>query len=113
MLKSFQEFYENVSLNGHPTKRLAHNLNVCFPGLESKALIHVLRRNLSISAGSACTTASVEPSHVLQAIGLENNLIYSSLRFGLGRFNSQEEIEYAIENVQWGVEKLRKIQGVG
>jgi cysteine desulfurase len=111
MLESFQEFYENVLLNGHPTKRLAHNLNVCFPGLESKALIHVLRPNLSISAGSACTTASVEPSHVLQAIGLENSLIYSSLRFGLGRFNSEDEIEYAMEKVKQGIYKLQKIKG--
>ena len=113
MLDSFKEFYETVSLNGHPTERLAHNLNVCFPGVESKALIHVLRNHLSVSAGSACTTASIEPSHVLRAIGLEDSLIYSSLRFGLGRFNSQEEIDYAIEKVQWGVEKLRRIQGVG
>jgi cysteine desulfurase len=111
MLESFQEFYENVSLNGHPKKRLAHNLNVCFPGLESKALIHVLRRDLSISAGSACTTASVEPSHVLRAIGLDDNLIYSSLRFGLGRFNTQNEIEYSIEKVQWAVNRLRRIKG--
>lgn len=112
MLDSFKEFYDTISLNGHPTKRLAHNLNVCFPGIESKALIHVLRNHLSVSAGSACTTASTEPSHVLRAIGLENSLIYSSLRFGLGRFNSQEEIDYAIEKVQSGIEKLRKIQGV-
>ena len=54
MLDSFKEFYETVSLNGHPTERLAHNLNVCFPGVESKALIHVVRNHLSVSAGSAC-----------------------------------------------------------
>jgi cysteine desulfurase len=111
MLESFRGFYEEVSLNGHPKNRLAHNLNVCFPGLEGKALIHVLRQDLSISAGSACTTASVEPSHVLRAIGLDDGLIYSSLRFGLGRFNTQNEIDYSIERVQWAINKLRRIQG--
>jgi cysteine desulfurase len=111
MLHSFEEFDDTVSLNGHPTKRLAHNLNVCFPGIESKALIHVLRHDLSISAGSACATASIEPSHVLRAIGLDDELIYSSLRFGLGRFNTQNEIEYSIEKVLWGISKLRRMKG--
>lgn len=108
MLKGFQENIEGVTFNGHPEKRLAHNLNVCFPGIESKALMHLLRNDVAVSAGSACTTTSVEPSYVLKAIGLSDSEIYSAVRFGCGRKNTEEEIEYCVQNVISTVERLRK-----
>ena len=109
MLEAFQENIEGVTLNGHPEKRLAHNLNVCFPGIESKALMHLLRNDVAVSAGSACTTISVEPSHVLSAIGLQGYKIFSVIRFGLGRFNSDADIQYVIGKVNSCVYKLHKL----
>ncbi len=108
MFESFQESIEGVTLNGHPEKRLAHNMSVCFPGIESKALIHLLRDDVAISTGSACTTTSVEPSYVLKAVELKDSEIYSAVRFGLGRQNTEEEIEYCIQKVTITVEKLKK-----
>ncbi len=109
MLGSFQQAFGGSELNGHPSKRLAHNLNVSFEGIESKALLHLLRSDLAISAGSACTTAIVAPSHVLTAMGIDEKKAHSAVRFGLGRFNTEEEIEYAIERVIWVVSKLKRI----
>lgn len=108
MFESFKDEIEGVTLNGHPERRLAHNLNVCFPGIEGKALIHLLRNDVAISTGSACTTSSVEPSHVLKAIGLNESDIFSALRFGLGRFNTEEEIEHCINVVISSYKKLRR-----
>lgn len=108
MFEAFQESIEGVILNGHPEKRLAHNLNVCFPGIESKALMHLLRNDIAVSAGSACTTMSVEPSHVLKAIGLSDREIYSAVRFGLGRQNNEEEIKHCINKVISSAKRLRK-----
>ena len=109
MFDAFKEAYPSVMLNGHPAQRLAHNLNVCFPGIESKALIHLLREDLSISAGSACTTTSVEPSHVLLAIGRTVEESHSAVRFGLGRGNTEGEVGWGIENVQKGIHNLKRI----
>ena len=109
MLEAFKETYPSVMLNGHPTKRLAHNLNVCFPGIESKALIHLLREDLSISAGSACTTTSVEPSHVLLAIGRTVEKSHSAVRFGLERGNLEKEVNWAIEKLTESIQKLNAL----
>jgi len=109
MFESFKDEIEGVTLNGHPEKRLAHNLNVCFPGIEGKALTHLLRTDVAISTGSACTTSSVEPSHVLKAIGLDESNIFSAVRFGLGRFNTEEEIEHCINMVISCSKTLRRI----
>ncbi len=98
-----------AQLNGHPTQRLSHNLNIYLKGVENKALINVLKNAVSISAGSACTTAKVEPSHVIKALGFGEERSYSSLRFGLGRFNTEEEIEYVIQRLIEATKKLRKI----
>ena len=106
MLDSFTQAFDGVELNGHPSQRLAYNLNVSFKGIESKALIHLLQSDLAISAGSACTTAIVEPSYVLLALGVGEDKAHSSVRFGLGRFNTEEEIEYGIERIVWAVSKL-------
>lgn len=109
MFDSFKEVMPNVMLNGHPTKRLAHNLNVCFPGIESKALIHLLRDDVSVSAGSACTTTSVEPSHVLLAIGRTEEESHWAVRFGLGRGIVGEDIFQSIERILQKIQSLQKI----
>jgi cysteine desulfurase len=82
-----------VQLNGHPTQRLPHNLNVYIPGVESKFLIMKLKHVVALSTGSACTTAKVEPSHVLLALGYSEERAYSSIRLGLGRANNVEQVK--------------------
>ena len=108
MLKKFQE--AGGKLNGHPEKRLSHNLNVRFDGIESKAIINTVSKKIAISAGSACTTQIVEPSHVLLAIGLGEDQTHSSIRVGCGRFNTDEEIEIATDEIYHAVESLAKIR---
>ena len=108
MLKKFQE--AGGKLNGHPEKRLSHNLNVRFDGIESKAIINTVSKKIAISAGSACTTQVVEPSHVLLAIGLGEDQTHSSIRVGCGRFNTDEEIEIAADEIYHAVESLAKIR---
>jgi cysteine desulfurase len=99
-----------AKLNGHPEKRLAHNLNVRFDGIESKAIINSVSKKIAISAGSACTTQVVEPSHVLLALGLSENQTHSSIRVGCGRFNTEEEIKIAADEIYHAVESLAKIR---
>ena len=108
MLKKFQE--AGGKLNGHPEKRLSHNLNVRFDGIESKAIINTVSKKVAISAGSACTTQIEEPSHVLLAIGLSEDQTHSSIRIGCGRFNTDEEIEIAADEIYHAVESLAKIR---
>ncbi|MEX1040934.1 MAG: aminotransferase class V-fold PLP-dependent enzyme [Pirellulaceae bacterium] len=99
-------------LNGptldRPTLRLAGNLNVAIPGVDGEALMMNVRQ-IAVSSGSACTSANPEPSHVLRALGLSDDLTRSSLRFGLGRFNTSAEIDFAVEVVSKAVHKLRKL----
>ena len=99
-----------AKLNGHPEKRLAHNLNVRFDGIESKAIINSVSKKIAISAGSACTTQVVEPSHVLLALGLSEDQTHSSIRIGCGRFNTEEEIKIAADVIHHAVESLAKIR---
>ncbi len=96
-------------LNGHPTKRLAHNLNVRFEGIDGKAIINSVSKKIAISAGSACTTQTVEPSHVLLALGLDEEQAHSSIRIGCGRFNTSEDIETATDEICSCVDSLIKI----
>src|SRR5438093_1902263 len=97
-----------VFLNGHPTERLPGTLNLSFAHVKGDALMMGLR-NVAISSGSACTSASVEPSYVLKALGVDDELAHSSIRFGLGRFNTEEEVDYVIDEVVRTVERLRAI----
>jgi cysteine desulfurase len=108
MLEKFQLELGNVELNGHPTERLAHNLNVSFIGIESKALI-VKLKNVAVSTGSACTTASVEPSHVIMALGFGEDRAHRAIRIGVGRFNSSQEISMATDKIVKAVQALRVI----
>ncbi len=107
MLKVFESI--GGQLNGHPTKRLSHNLNVYFPNVESKAIINSVSKEIAISTGSACTTQIVEPSHVLLALGHDENRAHSSIRIGLGRFNTKEEIDFCVEKITNSVESLKGI----
>ncbi len=99
-----QQTFPDIKLNGHPRKRLAHNLSLTIPGVEAKALIHLLKNKLSFSAGSACSTIKVEPSHVLKAIGLNDDEMFQTIRLGLGR--STHNIEGIIELLVNGIRSI-------
>jgi cysteine desulfurase len=99
---------DHVSLNGHATKRLPGNLNLSFAYVEGEALMMAIR-DVALSSGSACTSANPEPSYVLKALGVGDELAHSSIRFGLGRFNTEEEVDYVIGQVVRAVRKLRAL----
>ena len=101
----FKELDE-VYLNGHPTERLPGNLNVSFAFVEGESLLMGLK-DIAVSSGSACTSATLEPSYVLKALGVGEDLAHTSIRFGLGRFNTIEDVDYVIERVVHEVRRLR------
>ena len=98
----------DVTLNGDPHQRAPNILNISFADVEGESLIMALK-DLALSSGSACTSASLEPSYVLRALGVSEELAHSSLRFSLGRFTTEEEIDYAIALVQKSVTRLRAL----
>jgi cysteine desulfurase len=97
---------DHVHLNGHPTARLPGNLNVSFEFVEGESLLMSLKE-VAVSSGSACTSASLEPSYVLKALGVGEELAHTSLRFGLGRGNTEEEAEYVLDRLVEKVTRLR------
>ena len=97
---------DEVVLNGHPERRLPGNLNLSFSFVEGEGLMMAIK-DVAVSSGSACTSASLEPSYVLRSMGLDEELAHSSIRFGLGRFNTEEEVDYVIDLVVSRVKKLR------
>ncbi len=97
---------DEVVLNGHPEQRLPGNLNLSFSFVEGEGLMMAIK-DVAVSSGSACTSASLEPSYVLRSMGLDEELAHSSIRFGLGRFNTEEEVDFVIELVVGKVQKLR------
>lgn len=99
---------EQVFLNGHAEKRVPHNLNMSFNYVEGESLIMGIK-GLAVSSGSACTSASLEPSYVLRALGRSDELAHSSLRMTIGRFTTEEEIDYAISTIKHNVAKLRDL----
>ncbi|HWJ90294.1 MAG TPA: aminotransferase class V-fold PLP-dependent enzyme, partial [Flavisolibacter sp.] len=99
----------DVHVNGDREHRLPHMTNLSFQWTEGHALLMALNKDIALSAGSACTSATLEPSHVLKAMGLDDDLAHSSLRFGLGRFTKKEEIAYAVAQIADAVRKLREI----
>jgi len=98
---------DEIRVNGHLERRLPGNLNVSFACVEGEALLMSLK-DVALSSGSACTSASLEPSHVLRAIGLRDELAHGSIRFGIGRFNDEAEIDYVAERVIAEVRRLRE-----
>jgi cysteine desulfurase len=99
---------EEVYVNGDLDHRVPGNLNISFNFVEGESLMMALR-DLAVSSGSACTSASLEPSYVLRALGLNDELAHSSLRITIGRFTTEEEIDYAIGKIREAVAKLREL----
>src|SRR5438034_884322 len=99
---------EQTFLNGHAEKRVPHNVNVSFNFVEGESLIMAIK-DVAVSSGSACTSASLEPSYVLRALGRSDELAHSSIRFTVGRFTTEEEIDYTVELLKGKIAKLREL----
>jgi len=99
---------EQVFLNGHATQRVPQNINMSFNFVEGESLIMGIK-GLAVSSGSACTSASLEPSYVLRALGRSDELAHSSLRMTIGRWTTEEDIDYAIQTIRENVAKLRDL----
>ena len=100
---------EEAYVNGSREHRLPHVANISFKHVEGEGLLMGFNKNIALSSGSACTSASLEPSYVLKALGLGDDLAHSSLRFGLGRFTTEEQIDYTIKAISETVLKLREM----
>jgi len=99
---------EEVKLNGHPARNYPGIVNVSFAFVEGESLLMALK-DMAVSSGSACTSASLEPSYVLRALGLEDELAHSSIRFSIGRYTTEEEIDYVVEQAKTAVSRLREM----
>ncbi len=108
IIHTIQDKIPHVFLNGHATKRLAGNINLSFAYVEGESLMMAIK-DLAVSSGSACTSASLEPSYVLRALGLSDDMAHTSIRLGIGRFTTDEEVDFAIETILANVEKLREM----
>jgi cysteine desulfurase len=106
LLTGLRSKLTDVFLNGDEIQRAAGNLNLSFAYVEGEGLMMGIKE-LSVSSGSACTSASLEPSYVLRAIGVEEELAHTSIRFGIGRFTTQTEVDMAIDKIVKAVERLR------
>ena len=100
---------EEAYVNGSREHRLPHVANISFKHVEGEGLLMGFNKNIALSSGSACTSASLEPSYVLKALGLGDDLAHSSLRFGLSRFTTEEEIIFAVEKISEAVRQLREL----
>ena len=100
---------ENIELNGHPTQRLPHNLNMAIPGVENRSLLVQLKHDVALSTGSACTTAEVEPSHVILALGYSEERVHCSVRLGLGRENNEADVDFVVEQLVAAVKRLFRL----
>jgi cysteine desulfurase len=95
-------------LNGHPTQRLPNNINLSFTGIDGEALIMGMTE-VACSSGSACTSTTLEPSYVLKAMGLDEALVHASIRFGLGRWTTQDDVDSTVQTVVSRVKRLREM----
>ncbi len=110
LIEKIKANIDYVRLNGHPTKRLPGNVNLCFQFIEGESLLLSLdMEGIAASSGSACTSGSLDPSHVLLAIGLSHEIAHGSLRLTLGDFNTEEEIDYVVEKLVKIVDRLRSM----
>ena len=108
MLDGIRSKCDEIYLNGSEVKRVPGNLNLSFAYIEGESLMMGIK-NLAVSSGSACTSASLEPSYVLKALGVEEELAHTSLRIGLGRFTSEEDVNEAVEKIVNEVNRLRAL----
>jgi cysteine desulfurase len=109
LLTRLQAGLPEVHINGSMEQRLPGNLNVSFAYVEGESMLMALNKTVAVSSGSACTSASLEPSYVLRALGLGDDLAHSSIRFGLGRFNTQDEVDHVADLVIEHVKRLREM----
>jgi cysteine desulfurase len=100
---------EEALVNGHPARRLPHNLNVSFPHVEGEAVLMALNKDVALSSGSACTAATLEPSYVIAALGRSAELAHASVRFGLHRFTTEEEVDHVARRTVEVVKRLRDL----
>jgi len=107
-LKAMREEVTHIVLNGAENHRIDSNLNISFACVEGESMIMALK-DIAVSSGSACTSASLEPSYVLRAIGVEEDMAHTSLRIGFGRFTTDEEVDYAISLIEKEVTRLREM----
>lgn len=103
---------EEVVINGDPENRMPHVTNLSFKHVEGEGLLMTFNEEIALSSGSACTSASLEPSYVLKALGLGDDLAHSSLRMSLGRFTAEEDVDYAIEKIRNGVNHMRSLSPI-
>lgn len=103
---------DGIHLNGHPEQRLAGNLNISVEGVDGQALLLGLQPVMAVSSGSACTSVKIEPSHVLTALGRDEELAFASVRFGLGRFTTAEDIDRVAEHTISTIEALRNVAAI-
>ncbi|MBK8620179.1 MAG: IscS subfamily cysteine desulfurase [Saprospiraceae bacterium] len=110
--KGFQDNLEEVYVNGNTENRMPHVTNISFKHVEGEGLMMTFNQNIAVSSGSACTSASLEPSYVLVALGLGDDLAHSSIRFSLGRFTKEEDIDDALKLVTAGVNHMRDLSPI-
>jgi cysteine desulfurase len=103
---------EETKINGNVNSRMPHVSNISFKHVEGEGLMMTFNQNIAVSSGSACTSASLEPSYVLVAMGLGDDLAHSSIRFSLGRFTTDEDVEAAINLVRDGVNHMRELSPI-
>src|SRR5947208_8186895 len=106
LLAGFSDI-EEIYVNGDMERRVPHNLNVSFNFVEGESLIMAIK-DIAVSSGSACTSASLEPSYVLRALGRSDELAHSSIRFTLGKYTTEEEVDFAIDLIRRKIDKLRE-----
>ena len=113
LIEGIKKSIPKIRVNGHTTERLANNVNISFMDIEGEALLLYLdAKGIYASTGSACTSATLDPSHVILALGLPYEVAHGSMRFTLGRTTTQEDVDYVIETLPPLVERLRKISPV-
>jgi cysteine desulfurase len=98
---------DEAYLNGHPERRLPHNLNISFAYVEGESVLMGLNKEVALSSGSACTSSTLEPSYVISALGVDSELAHSSIRFGLHRFSTEEEVDFVARRTVEVVTRLR------
>jgi cysteine desulfurase len=109
---AFKDNLEEVYVNGNIDHRMPHVTNISFKHVEGEGLMMTFNQNIAVSSGSACTSASLEPSYVLVALGLGDDLAHSSIRFSLGRFTTEDDVDYAIDAVTKGVNHMRDLSPI-